>query len=86
MPVIAKMSESSVISCQRSLWKQAGRKSDVATSHNRGTLFFWLQSRRIGQPRRVKVDGGDGGLVLQLLAAALAASYQQTARTNRLLV
>jgi hypothetical protein len=44
-PVIAEMSESSVLSYQRPLWKQAGRKRDVATSHSRGILLFWLQSR-----------------------------------------
>ena len=44
-PVITAMSESRVLSYQRSLWKQVDRKGDVATSQNRGTWLFWLQSR-----------------------------------------
>jgi hypothetical protein len=44
-PVIRAMSESGVLSHQRSLWKQADRKRDVATSQNRGTWLLWLQSR-----------------------------------------
>jgi hypothetical protein len=44
-PIIAAMSEPSALFYQRSLWKQAGRKMDVATRHTRETLSFWILSR-----------------------------------------
>jgi hypothetical protein len=37
----------------RTLWEQAERRLDVTTSHNRGTLFFWLQSRTLTLAARV---------------------------------
>jgi hypothetical protein len=35
------------------LWEQAEGRLDVTTSHNRGTLFFWLQSRPFTLAARV---------------------------------
>jgi hypothetical protein len=42
---ITATSGSRVDSHHATLWKQASRLLDVTTSHNRGTLLFWLQSR-----------------------------------------
>ena len=42
---IAATRGSRVASDQRTLWDQADKRLDVTTSHNRGTLLFWLQSR-----------------------------------------
>jgi hypothetical protein len=43
-PKIAVMSGSRVLAHHRTRWEQAEGRLDVTTSHNRGTLFFWLQS------------------------------------------
>ena len=52
-PEIAATSGSTVVSHHLTLWKQVGRRFDVTTSHNRGTLLFWLQSRPFTLAARV---------------------------------
>jgi hypothetical protein len=44
-PKIATTSVSRALSHHRTLWEQAEGRLDVTTSHNRGTLLLWLQSR-----------------------------------------
>jgi hypothetical protein len=58
-PEIAAMIGTRVLSPRRIRWEQAEGRLDVTTSHNRGTLFFWLQSRPFTLAARVPVSAQD---------------------------